>query len=438
MSLTSWRRKSSNDWGRSDISSNEWRSTTLGEIFEFSSGLSKNTKEFGFGDPFLSFKTIFYNYFIPNKIEDLANSNKKEQEKYSIKKGDVFLTRTSETLDDLGMSCVALDDYPKATFNGFTKRLRPKNVKEIDPKYVGYYFRSRRFRDTVTSMASISTRASLNNEILSRLQITIPPMVVQKEIGNILYSLDDKIELNNRINKTLENMAQAIFKSWFVDFEPFQDGEFDDSELGRIPRGWRVGIIDEVCTNIFSGGTPSTKKSNFWNGNLNWLSSGETKNPLIIDTEKTISEEAVLNSSTRLANKHDVVIASAGQGNTRGQTSLCLVDTYINQSVISLRANGYDVSYPYLYYNLRNRYEELRKISDSSSIRGSLTTKMLKALRIVIPSSECIQNYSAICSEMIEMSYLSALQNKKLTLIRDTLLPKLMSGEIRIPIEDVQ
>ena len=134
-----------------------WRESTLGEIFDFSSGLSKNAKEFGFGFPFLSFKTVFYNYFIPDGIKDLVNTNEKEQEKCSIKKGDVFLTRTSETLDELGMSCVALIDYPKATFNGFTKRLRPKTLKVIDPKFTGYYFRSQKFRDSVTSMTSMTT-----------------------------------------------------------------------------------------------------------------------------------------------------------------------------------------------------------------------------------------------------------------------------------------
>lgn len=316
--------------------------------------------------------------------------------------------------------------------------LRPDKTKIIS-EFLYYFLSNKNTRiDIKNNYGSGSAIPRMVLKDFKRVPIPIPPIPEQKAIADTLSCLDDKIELNNRINKTLEEMAQAIFKSWFVDFEPFQDGEFEDSELGRIPKGWRVGMIDEVCTNIFSGGTPSTQNPEFWNGDLNWLSSGETRNALIIDTDKTISDEAVLNSSTRLANKYDVVIASAGQGNTRGQTSLCLIDTYINQSVISLRANGNDVSYSYLYYNLRNRYEELRKISDSSSIRGSLTTKMLKALKIVIPNIEYMQKYSLICSEIIEMSYVNAYQNKNLKSIRDSLLPKLMSGEIRVPVEDVQ
>ena len=99
----------------------ELREYLLGDLYNFSSGLSKNSKEFGFGKPFLSFKTVFNNYILPEELPDLVNSNIAEQERCSILKGDIFLTRTSETLDELGMSCVALRDYPEATFNGFTK-----------------------------------------------------------------------------------------------------------------------------------------------------------------------------------------------------------------------------------------------------------------------------------------------------------------------------
>ncbi len=181
----------------------DWKECVLSDIYEFTSGLSKNSKEFGFGSPFLSFKTVFNNYFIPSKLNELVNTTQTEQEKCSIKKGDVFLTRTSETMNELGMSCVSLKDYPHATFNGFTKRLRPKKTGIIYPLFAGYYFRSGFFRNAINSMAIMTTRASLNNEILSKLPILLPSYETQEKIGEILFNIDKKIKTNEKINKNL-------------------------------------------------------------------------------------------------------------------------------------------------------------------------------------------------------------------------------------------
>jgi type I restriction enzyme S subunit len=151
----------------------------LSQLYEFRSGLSKPRSEFGFGYGFLSFKNVFYNFFIPDKLSEFVNSTEQERESCSIKRGDVFLTRTSETMEELGMSCVALKDYESATFNGFTKRLRPKANTKIVPEYAGYFFRSPKFRREVTAMSSLSTRASLNNEMLGRLKMVLPSLEEQ-------------------------------------------------------------------------------------------------------------------------------------------------------------------------------------------------------------------------------------------------------------------
>ncbi|MDI1495075.1 MAG: restriction endonuclease S subunit [Cenarchaeum symbiont of Oopsacas minuta] len=139
--------------------------------------------------------------------------------------------------------------------------------------------------------------------------------------------------------------------------------------------------LSEVCK-IYSGGTPSTKNKNFWNGNICWLSSGETRNTFITDTERKITMLGVKNSTTRLAQKFDVVVATAGQGNTRGQVSLCLINTYVNQSVIVLRANNTTLLPKFFFYNLKSRYNELRQLSDSHSSRGSLPKNILSTLNI--------------------------------------------------------
>jgi type I restriction enzyme S subunit len=253
----------------------EWKQVPLGELYDFSSGLSKPRSEFGFGNGFLSFKDVFYNYFTPPRLEQLVNSTEKEQQSCSIKCGDVFLTRTSETMEELAMSCVALRDYDRATFNGFTKRLRPKSGTQIIPEYAGYFFRSPSFRREVTAMSSLSTRASLNNEMLSRLTMAVPPPATQEKIGTVLKALDDKIELNRRMNATLESMARALFQSWFVDFDPVRaklDGRqpvgldmgtatlfpehLEDSLLGKIPIGWQVATLDNVLAVLETGGRP--------------------------------------------------------------------------------------------------------------------------------------------------------------------------------------
>lgn len=170
---------------------------------------------------------------------------------------------------------------------------------------------------------------------------------------------------------------------------------------------WKEVILEDCTSLIFSGGTPNTRNKDFWNGSIRWLSSGETRKTFIYDTEKKITELGVKNSSTKLAKKDDVVIASAGQGHTRGQTSLCKIDTYINQSLISLRSDKNKIDPNYLFYNIYSRYNELRQISDGHSIRGSLTTKIIKNLKIKLPpldEQKAIANILSTLDEKIEVN----------------------------------
>ena len=127
---------------------NEWKKVKLGELYEVHNGLSKGRQFFGSGYPFLTFSTVFNNWFLPETLDPLVQSSDREREACSIKRGDVFITRTSETMDELGMSSVALNDYPNATYNGFTKRLRP-TTDDVIPEYIGYYLRSKKFRGKV-------------------------------------------------------------------------------------------------------------------------------------------------------------------------------------------------------------------------------------------------------------------------------------------------
>ena len=184
-----------------------------------------------------------------------------------------------ETVGELGMSCVALQDYPNATFNGFTKRLRPKNPDVVHPEYAAYFFRSFHFRWQVYAMSSISTRASLNNGMLNKLQIILPPMPIQKEIGNALTSLDELRRNSATISNNLSSQIEALFRSWFIDFDPVKakaegklpygmDDEtaalfpdtFENTEYGSIPHGWNVTKVDKLCKSVNYGFTASSNE----------------------------------------------------------------------------------------------------------------------------------------------------------------------------------
>ncbi|EHE7101196.1 TPA: restriction endonuclease subunit S, partial [Escherichia coli] len=299
-----------------------------------------------------------------------------------------------------------------------------KDFKGHHPRFVYYLLKSIDF-----SQFNVGSGVpTLNRNHLSGVLVADTSYSYEKEVSNVIGILDDKINLNKKINQTLEQMSQTLFKSWFVDFDPVIDNaldagnpipealqsraelrqkvrnsadfkplpaeirslfpsEFEETELGWVPKGWKIDNIGGLSDKIFSGGTPNTSTEEYWNGALNWFSSGETRNALIIETEKKITATGVKNSSTRLSVAGDILIASAGQGHTRGQTSLNTIDTYINQSVVCIRPIKPSYS-TWLYFNLSSRYTEMRAISDSHSIRGSLTTKLISSMKVASPTDE--------------------------------------------------
>ena len=185
--------------------------------------------------------------------------------------------------------------------------------------------------------------------------------------------------------------------------------------------------VDDCCESIYSGGTPSTKNPAYWDGSLPWLSSGETRNRFIIDTEKTITELGVAESSTKLAKAGDVVMASAGQGFTRGQTSMLFFDTYVNQSVVVMRPKkNYGT---YLLLILAAQYDSLRAWSDSTSTRGSMSGKLLKQFKLPYINPCQAQELTEFALPLFSMIENNMRESKALSQIRDALLSKLMSGK---------
>ena len=421
------------------MSCTEWKEYKLDEVYEVSNGLSKKREEFGFGYEFLAFTDVFNNYFVPQTLDNLVNSSEMERVKCSIKRGDVFLTRTSEKLDELGRSCVALKDYPNATFNGFTKRLRPIGNVEILPEYAGYYFRSLKFRNAVTSMSSMTTRASLNNDMISLLTITVPTLEEQENIANILSCLDEKIELNNEMNKTLEEMAQCIFKRWFVDFEfhnedgePYKSsgGEMVDSELGMIPKGWEVKKISELIE-VKDGthASPKVSKEGF-----PLVTSKHIKGDRIaIEDAKIISEKDYLEVNKRSkVDTGDILISMIG---TVGLTYF-VQEEEINFAIKNIglfktSQNKTLSEYFYLYLksdNMKN-YIEARL---AGTTQKYISLGELRNIPVVLPNDSIIDKFKKVVGVLLDKRRLNIINNEELMITRDTLLPKLMNGEIMI------
>jgi len=428
--------------------SSEWRMLLLGDVYEYCSGLSKPRSEFGSGHPFLGFKDVFYNSAVPKVLNELVKSTQQEQNRCSIKRGDLFLTRTSETMDELGMSSVALKDYPNATFNGFTKRLRPKSSDVIAPEYARYYFRSTHFRQSVNAMSTMSTRASLNNEILDRLQVVLPPLKEQQCIGYLLATLDDKIELNRKTNETLEAMAKALFKSWFVDFDPvrakaegrptglpeeisdlFPDS-FEDSELGEIPSGWECCSFTQLVE-VISGGTPKTSVDEYWNGSVNWFSvvdAPSSSDCWVIQTEKSITHQGLNNCSSKLLSTGTTIISARG---TVGKVCLAGQDMAMNQSCYGLRSKAENGGF-FCFY-LTKSLVEILEARAHGSVFSTITRDTLDGVSTISPSLEVIQSFNGIAGALLGKIKNNLEDNRILGNQRDALLPKLISGEIRIP-----
>jgi type I restriction enzyme, S subunit len=426
----------------------EWDVVPLNQIYEFASGLSKPRSEFGSGFPFLSFKDVFDNVFVPRELTELVNSTEHERLSRSIRQGDVFLTRTSETMDELGMSCVALDNFPDATFNGFTKRLRPKVSTVIIPEYAGYYFRSPKFRREVTAMSSLSTRASLNNEMLARLTITVPPVDEQAKIGQILKSFDDKISLNRRMNNTLEELARTLYKSWFVDFDPvrakaagrdpalpkhladlFPDS-FEDSELAKIPIGWRLTTIGDL-SDVVGGSTPSTKEPSYWDGGEHhWATPKDLSSltvPALLETERSITDAGVTQISSGLLPKGTLLLSSRAP---IGYLAIAEVAVAINQGFIAMKPKP-GVSNLFLLFWAEFSHETILSRANGSTFL-EISKGNFRPIPVTAPTKEVMDAFDERARPLYRRIVENERESRTLAVVRDALLPKLVSGELRI------
>lgn len=317
----------------------------------------------------------------------------------------------------------------KGKFNAYQRTyvIDAKDKNEVNNDFI-YYQLGLKLNMLKDVSLGTATRF-LTKTILDKLDFDIPPKGEMAYIAATLSCLDDKIELNNRINKTLEEMAQAIFKSWFVDFEPFQDGEFEDSELGRIPKGWRVENLDNIA--------------DYLNGLAMQKHRPETEEYLPVIKIKELnqgftdvnSDKASVNIPKQyIIQDGDVIFSWSGtlmvkiwSGGVGG----------LNQHLFRVTSDKYDKWFYYMW--TLKHLERFRAIAkDKVTTMGHIKRSHLSESKVLIPKDSDMRTLSDIMNPIFKQIIEISLQNGNLKAIRDALLPKLMSGEIRVPIEEVQ
>ena len=381
----------------------KWKKVKLGELYEVHNGLSKGRQFFGSGYPFLTFSTVFNNWFLPETLDSLVQSSEKERTACSIKRGDVFITRTSETMDELGMSSVALKDYPNATYNGFTKRLRP-TTDDVIPEYIGYYLRSKKFRGKFMAFSSMTTRASLANDDLLSMEVEIPDKSIQHHIATMLSRYDSLIENYQKQIKLLEEAAQRLYKEWFVDlhFPGYENTKIVDG----VPEGWEPSILGQLAE--FKRGKTITKKE-VVEGPIPVVAGG--------------LEPAYYCNKSNTAER---VITVSGSGANAGFTKMYFEKVWASDCSY---VDKVTTSYLHFVYCFLKDNKTVIDNMQKGAAQPHVYAKDINALDLCIPTDYVLESFEEKASKYFGTISSLHSQIRLLTEARDRLLPKLMSGE---------
>lgn len=300
----------------------------------------------------------------------------------------------------------------------------------VNSRFIAYQLSTAECKKWITGNAVGTTMLNLSKGILSNLPLLVPSHEDQRRIASILSSLDRKIELNNKINADLEEMAQAIFKNWFVDFEPFKDGKFVDSELGMIPEGWKVGRLDEIA-DVVGGSTPSKAKPEYYTQKgIAWLTPKDLSNhPAVYSSrgEIDITEEGYNSTSTKLMPKGTVLFTSRAP---IGYISIAQNDICTNQGFKSLVPRKAGTCF--LYCFLKYVTPEIENKSTGSTFKEA-SGALMKSLQVIMPEQKVFEEFEEIVSPLFARIESLEKESSRLSLLRDTLLPRLMSGELEVP-----
>lgn len=274
------------------------------------------------------------------------------------------------------------------------------------------------------------------------------PREREMSLVEVLDALDDKIELNRRMNATLEAMARALFQSWFLDFDPVKaklDGRkpegmdkataalfpeyLEDSPLGHIPKGWEVGKVHDCCVQIQNGGTPRRNEPRFWDGGtIPWLASGEVRQPIITATEGFITEEGLAESSAKWVPAFSTVVAFYGA--TAGQVSFTSSRLTTNQAVCALIPKKDYAFFNYLTMRCATNEMENKAVG---SAQQNISKGIVEETQVVLPPIKLVERFAELANPLFNQWISNLHHSRTLASLRDTLLPKLLSGELRVP-----
>lgn len=314
--------------------------------------------------------------------------------------------------------------------------------KDILPKFLFYKLTQPSITNYLQGIAenSVSAYPSIKPDSIASLRFIFPDLPSQQKIASVLSALDDKIELNNRINTELEAMTKTLYDYWFVQFDfpivtssgvekPYKSSGgkmvYNETLKREIPEGWEVKKLKKVLK-TYLGGTPSTKNLEYWRGNIPWLNSGEVANFPLINTEQFISKEAVKNSSTKFLKKGSVLLSI-----TRHlRVNILGIDACVNQSVAGIEENE-KFKYPYIYFFLINDINRLMSLR-SGAQQPHINKETVDTIPFLVPSENILNKYYIIATPIFEKIFNNAKQTQELSSLRDWLLPMLMNGQVKV------
>ena len=430
----------------------EWENTTLGKLCKDSGG-NIQTGPFGsqlhasdyvpIGIPSIMPQNIGDNRVTINGIARITDADAKRLSRYLVKPGDIVYSRRG----DVERRALIRETEEGWLCGTGCLRVRFGDKKPISSTFVSYYLDAPNIRMWIVQHAIGATMPNLNTAILSDVPVLLPPYHEQKAIAEILSAIDNKIALSYRMNQTLEAIAQALFKSWFVDFDPVRakaegrrpegmddataalfPSSFIESPLGPIPHGWRIGNIKELCQRVESGGTPSRKEKAYWdNGTIPWLTSSEVRQKVILDTEEKITERGLAESNAKIWPSMSTVVAMYGA--TAGQVTLLANSVSANQACCALIPKSYTQSFVFLK---AARSVEIYERQARGSAQQNLNKSIVADLRTVVPPQIILEEFENIVSSLIVSIIQGFKENIALSELRDLLLPRLISGKLRI------
>lgn len=337
--------------------------------------------------------------------------------------------------------------YVKATEDGMIAssgfiHLRVNDTATIDSKFLYYYLTSPFYTKYYTAIAdcSQSSYPSFNKDVIEDIVFPNISSKRQKRIAKVLSGLDDKIALNRKKIEKMEALAKTIYDYWFVQFDfPDANGRPYKSSGGKmvynpilkreIPEGWEVKRLEDLCSRIQSGGTPSTKRKELYNGDVSWFTTQELRDAWLYDSQKRISNDAINNSAAKIFPEGTVLLAIYAAP-TVGRLGILSIAAAFNQACCGFVARN-NIPKEYLFLTLLTNRERLIRISDGTA-QKNLSVQQMRDFREVVPMDEVLAKWASMASVIFNDLKCLGAENNRIATLRDFLLPLLMNGQVEI------